>query len=81
MKTAKTFERAGVASAPVGNSLRNYTAKGGETLAQVAASHGASVEEVAKINGLPADAKLERGRLIKVPSSTAAPAPQTRRRR
>lgn len=82
MKTAKTYERPGAAPAPVGNSLRNYTAKGGETLAQVAASHGASVEEVAKINGLPADAKLERGRLIKVPSSaTAAPAPQTRRRR
>ena len=81
MKTAKTYERAGVASAPVASSLRNYTAKGGETLAQVAASHGASVEEVAKINGLPADAKLERGRLIKVPSSAAAPAPQTRRRR
>jgi membrane-bound lytic murein transglycosylase D len=81
MRTAAIRERSGAAPAPIGNSLRNYTARGGETLAQVAASLGASVEEVAKINGLPADAKLERGRLIKVPTNgAAAPAPSRRRR-
>ncbi len=84
MKTARTYERpnsGGVTSAG-SSSLHNYTAKGGETLAQVAARYNASVEEVAKINGLSADAKLERGRQIKVPSSAmAAPATKTRRRR
>jgi membrane-bound lytic murein transglycosylase D len=84
VKTLKTYERpnsSGVAT-QVASSLQSYTAKGGETLAQIAARYNASVEEVAKINGLAADAMLERGRVVRVPSSAKpAPAAQTRRRR
>ena len=60
----------------------SYTAKGGETIAQVAARYGASVAEVAKLNGVTPDEPLARGRQIRVPQgkSASAPAAPARRR-
>lgn len=86
VRTLKSYERPNSGGAAAGTSLVNYTAKGGETVAQVAARYGASVEEVAKINGVTADAPLQRGHLIRVPAragapAAAAPAPAARRRR
>jgi membrane-bound lytic murein transglycosylase D len=82
VRTMKTYERpnsAGVA----GNSLQIYTAKGGETIAQIAARYNASVEEVAKLNEAGANDPLPKGKQIRVPSqakTNAAPAPTRRRR-
>ncbi|HYH86701.1 MAG TPA: transglycosylase SLT domain-containing protein [Pyrinomonadaceae bacterium] len=82
VRTMKTYERpngGGVA----GSSLQTYTAKGGETLAQIAARFNASVEEVAKLNGMAANAPLAKGQQVRIPSqakTNAAPAPTRRRR-
>ncbi|HEX6185926.1 MAG TPA: transglycosylase SLT domain-containing protein [Pyrinomonadaceae bacterium] len=81
VKTLKSYERPN-STAPASTGLVSYTAKGGETVAQVAARYGASVAEVAKINGVTADAPLMRGQLIRVPqgkSTPAQPAPARRR--
>jgi membrane-bound lytic murein transglycosylase D len=81
VQTLKNYERPNSAAAPAGTGLVSYTAKGGETIAQVAARYGASVAEVAKINGVTADEPLTRGRQIRVPQGNgAAPAAPARRR-
>ncbi|HWW74169.1 MAG TPA: LysM peptidoglycan-binding domain-containing protein, partial [Pyrinomonadaceae bacterium] len=82
VRTLKSYERPNSTSAPAGASLISYTAKGGETVAQIAARYGASVEEVAKLNGVTADAPLARGHMIRVPAKANAPAaaPTARRR-
>jgi membrane-bound lytic murein transglycosylase D len=78
--TGKTYERPRGTS--VGASLKTVTAKGGETLAQLAAQHNASVEEVAKLNGMAADTQLQRGQRVNVPTSGAtAPAANAAPRR
>ncbi|HEX8352225.1 MAG TPA: LysM domain-containing protein, partial [Pyrinomonadaceae bacterium] len=81
VKTLKSYERPN-STTPAGASLVSYTAKGGETAAQVAARYGASVAEVVKINGVTPDAPLARGHLLRVPASKspAAQAPPARRR-
>jgi membrane-bound lytic murein transglycosylase D len=85
-QTAGFYDRPSGGGRGAGSSLQTYTARGGETLTQVAARFNASVEEVAKLNGIAADAPLARGQQIKVPATakpaaqTAAPARTTRRR-
>jgi membrane-bound lytic murein transglycosylase D len=85
VRTLKTYERP-TGGGAAGSSLLSYTAKGGETIAQVAARYNASVEEVVKQNGIAADTPLSRGQQIKVPSrsgsapAAAAPAPARRSR-
>lgn len=80
VRTVKQYERPN-STTPAGAGLVSYTAKGGETIAQVAARYGASVAEVARINGVTADEPLTRGRQIRVPQgNTAAPAAPARRR-
>jgi len=67
-------------SRPRGNgevtaSIRAVAARAGETLAQFAARTGAPLEEVVKLNGLPAGATLKAGQRVNVPSApNAAPA-------
>jgi membrane-bound lytic murein transglycosylase D len=81
VKTLKSYERPN-STAPAAAGLVSYTAKGGETVAQIAARYGASVAEVAKLNGITPDAPLARGHLIRVPQGKAAPAqPAPSRRR
>jgi membrane-bound lytic murein transglycosylase D len=81
VQTLKSYERPNSAAAPAGAGLVSYTAKGGETIAQVAARYGASVAEVAKLNGVTPDEPLARGRQIRVPQgNAAAPAAPARRR-
>jgi membrane-bound lytic murein transglycosylase D len=82
VKTLKSYERPNSSSAPAGVGLVTYTAKGGETIAQVAARYGASVAEVAKINGVTPSEPLARGRQISVPQgkATSAPSAPVRRR-
>jgi membrane-bound lytic murein transglycosylase D len=81
MATALVRPRGNVEMA---SSFRSVTARAGETLAQVAARTGASLDEIVKLNGIPANAPLGRNQQVKVPSSgakpAAAPAPTRRRR-
>jgi membrane-bound lytic murein transglycosylase D len=81
VRTLKSYERPNSA-APASAGLVSYTAKGGETIAQVAARYGASVAEVAKLNGVTPDSPLARGQQIRVPASKSSPAqaPTARRR-
>jgi membrane-bound lytic murein transglycosylase D len=80
VQTLKPYERPNSAG-PAGAGLVSYTAKGGETIAQVAARYGASVAEVAKLNGVTADEPLARGRQIRVPQGKSATAPAAPARR
>ncbi len=84
MPTAKVYERGRGSSTSIGSSLRMVAANGGETIAQLAARVGASVEDVARLNGMAASTSLTRGQQVRVPSSgkpaaTSAPAPKRRR--
>ena len=81
VQTLKSYERPNSSNAPAGAGLVSYRAKGGETIAQVAARFGASVAEVAKINGVAADAPLAAGQQIRVPQSKSANAPAAPARR
>lgn len=81
VRTLKSYERPNSAAAPAGASLRNHTAKRGETIAQIAARYGASVAEVAKLNGVAADAPLAAGQQIKVPQGKTNPASSAPARR
>ncbi len=81
VQTLKNYERPNSAAAPAGASLKNHTARRGETVAQIAARYGASVAEVAKLNGVTPDEPLAAGRQIRVPQGNAAvPAAPARRR-
>lgn len=72
---ARLTPTARISDRPVGSGLVTVTTRGGETIAQIAARYGASVEEVAKLNGVAANAPLPRGQQIKVPTQ-AKPAAQ-----
>ncbi len=85
LKTAAVRERGrgNTPSVAPGSSLTTVTAKGGETVAQIAARYGASVDDVARINGVSASTPLARGQQIRVPTAgnvtTATPAAPRRR--
>ena len=73
----------GTSAAPLGSSLVVYRAKGGETVAQIAARYATSPEEVAKLNAVTINEPLAAGREVRIPSQGAAkPAtrPAARRR-
>jgi membrane-bound lytic murein transglycosylase D len=80
VRTVKQYERPN-STTPAGVGLVSYTAKGGETIAQVAARYGASVAEVARINSVTPDEPLARGRQIRVPQGKPANAPAAPARR
>lgn len=84
--TSKIYERPRGAASSSGSVIKTVTAKGGETVAEIAARLNASVAEVARLNGVLADAPLPRGKQIKVPTDASSSAPAkksgaTRRRR
>jgi membrane-bound lytic murein transglycosylase D len=77
VRTLKSYDRPTSGGTPAGGSLITVQARGGETIAQIAARYSASVEEVAKLNGIEANAPLARGQQIKVPTQgRTAPAPR-----
>jgi len=82
VQTAKVYERGRGSSTTIGSSLRMVAAQGGETIAQLAARVGASVDDVAKLNGMSSGTSLVHGQQVRVPSSgkPAAAAPSRRRR-
>jgi membrane-bound lytic murein transglycosylase D len=67
-----TYER-GNTSAPAARGLAIVKARNGETINVIAGRLNVSPDEVARINGISADAQLQPGQEIKVPSSTPAP--------
>jgi membrane-bound lytic murein transglycosylase D len=72
-----TYERGNNKStAPAARGLGIVKARSGETISVIAARFNVSADEVARINGLAADAELQTGQEIKVPSSS--PVPQRR---
>ncbi len=69
-------------TAASGSSLIKVRAQAGETLARLAARYNAPVDEVARLNGVAADAELQAGREVRIPSQApAAPATKRSRRR
>jgi len=72
VQTSLSRPRSNVA---VAAGLRSVSANAGETLAQLAARTGASLEEVVKLNGIPANSQLARGQQVKVPAPAGAAAP------
>jgi membrane-bound lytic murein transglycosylase D len=81
VQTSLSRPRSNVAAS---TGLRTISANANETLAQVAARIGASVDEVVKLNGIAPNAPLARGQQVTVPApagAAATPAPTARRRR
>jgi membrane-bound lytic murein transglycosylase D len=58
-----------------GSTLKTVRARAGQTIAQIAASNNVSADEVARLNGIAANAPLTANQTIQVPSAQAAPAP------
>jgi membrane-bound lytic murein transglycosylase D len=65
-------------SAPSTGGLTIVKARQGDTIAKIAAQHSVSVDELARLNGVAADAELQPGQDIKVPQATNN-APSSRR--
>jgi len=59
-------------------SLSKVRARKGDTIAKIASERKLDVNEVARLNGIPADAELQNGQEIKLPVAAAA-APSRRR--
>jgi membrane-bound lytic murein transglycosylase D len=64
-----------------GSTLVTVRARAGETIAQIAAAHGADAGEVARLNAYAADAPLAPNQMIKVPAKAPAGNAPVRRRR
>jgi len=82
--TAMVLRQRGSTPAATGSSLITVTTQGGDTVAKIAARYNTSPDEVARLNGVAANAQLERGRQIRVPASSSgggAVARPARRRR
>ena len=82
--TAMVLRQRGSTPAATGSSLITVTTQGGDTVAKIAARYNASPDEIARLNGVAANAQLERGRQIRVPASSSgggAVARPARRRR
>ncbi len=47
----------------------SYTIKAGETLAQVAARHGMALSDLAQLNGIPAQTRIQTGDTLEIPAS------------
>ena len=64
-----SYQRPTTPIAPVQTGgVRVVKAQNGDTVAKLAARHGASAVEVAKFNGLLPDSQLPAGREIRIPS-------------
>ncbi len=82
--TAMVLRQRGSTPAATGSNLITVTTQSGDTVAKIAARYNASPDEVARLNGVTANAQLERGRQIRVPASSSgggAVARPARRRR
>jgi len=53
--------------------LTTVRARKGDTIARIAAAHNVDANEVARLNGITADAELRTGQEVKLPSTSAAP--------
>ena len=54
-------------------SLTKYKARKGDTIAKIAASRNLDANDLARLNGITADAELQAGQEVKLPSSSTAP--------
>jgi membrane-bound lytic murein transglycosylase D len=54
-------------------SLSKIRARKGDTIAKIAAARNLDVNEVARLNGIPADTELRNGQEIKLPATSGAP--------
>jgi len=54
-------------------SLTKYRARKGDTIAKIAASKNLDVNDLARLNGITADAELRAGQEVKLPGASTAP--------
>lgn len=80
--TLVNYRRPSSDATVAGRSLTIVRAGSGDTVARIAARYGVSSDEIAKLNGVAADAPLNLGREIRVPiAKSAAPSGRPARRR
>jgi LysM repeat protein len=60
------------------SALTKVRARKGDTIARIAAARNLDINEVARLNGVTADAELRAGQEVKLPAAAAA-APSRRR--
>src|SRR6266536_4583912 len=61
------------------SALSKIKARKGDTITKIASARNLDVNEVARLNGIPADAELRSGQEIKLPAATGGAAPSRRR--
>jgi len=61
------------------STISKIKARKGDTIAKIASARKLDVNEVARLNGIPADAELRSGQEIKLPAATGGTAPSRRR--
>ena len=61
------------------STISKIKARKGDTIAKIASARKLDVNEVARLNGIPADAELQSGQEIKLPAATGGAAPSRRR--
>jgi membrane-bound lytic murein transglycosylase D len=73
--TAPEQSRPRATASGFGGATRVYTARAGDTLTSVAARHGLTAAELARVNGISSDTRLRSGQALKVPSAATPAAP------
>jgi membrane-bound lytic murein transglycosylase D len=74
-----SWRRASAGSEPTTPSLSKVRARKGDTIAKIAAARNLDVNEVARLNGMSADAELRSGQEIKLPVTAGTDGPSRRR--
>lgn len=67
------------AEADTSSTLSKIVARKGDTISKIASARNLDVNEVARLNGIPADAELRSGQEIKLPAPAGGSAPSRRR--
>lgn len=71
-----------VQSESTNNNLQTVKARAGDNIARIAQRYNVSADDLARLNGIPADTELKAGQDIRVPAQAASsPSPAPRRRR
>ena len=73
VRLTKWVRATGAAAAPTAAGIGKVRARKGDTIASIAAARSLDANDVARLNGIPANAELKAGQEIKVPATASAP--------
>ncbi len=71
LRSSTTATKTADAAAPAG--INKVRARKGDTIASIAAARNLDANDVARLNGIPANSELKAGQEVKIPSTATAP--------